>query len=358
MPLLRILRYLLAPFALIYSLVVCIRNACYEHGLFSSVSFPLPVIAVGNITVGGTGKTPLIEYLLRLLSGGSNMAVVSRGYRRKSRGLVMATPSSTAAELGDEPWQMMRRFPGVRFVADADRCEAIERLMESDIKPKVDAVLLDDAMQYRRVRPGMLIMLTDYSHPIYSDYPFPMGLMREPSAARRRADIIIVTKCPPALTRPSAQSIIRRLSPRPGQRVFFSTIAYGRPYNIFTHEETEMAALLAGHGDVIALAGIARPRPFFERVKSFAPAARNIALPDHHSFTASELEELRKFALSSKSPLIITTEKDASRLYSRLEKGDSRIRDTIYALPIRAEFLFEEQETFNKIILDYVRRNK
>ena len=140
--------------------------------------------------------------------------------------------------------------------------------------------------------------------------------------------------------------------------MFFSTIAYGRPYNIFTHEETEMAALLAGHGDVIALAGIARPRPFFERVKSFAPAARNIALPDHHSFTASELEELRKFALSSKSPLIITTEKDASSPYSRLEKGDSRIRDTIYALPIRAEFLFEEQETFNKIILDYVRRNK
>lgn len=348
------LRKYLRPLSWLYGAAVGLRNLLYDRGVLKSREFPLPVISVGNLTVGGTGKTPHVEYLLHLLRGTVSVAVVSRGYRRKTRGLVMATPASTAAQIGDEPLQMLRHFPGLRLAADADRCEAVARLMQADILPPVGAVVLDDAYQHRRIRPGMNILLTDFPRPIFADRLLPAGNLREGFAQRRRADAVIVSKCPGTLTRRGAARFAERLNLFPRQRLFFTQMKYGEPYGLLSNQPAPLPRIAETYGFVMAVAGVARPLPFFDEIRKFAPGAECVAFGDHHDFTAADIRAMEDFIAIKPGGAVVTTEKDAARLLGHAGEMSVALRENTYVLPIRVEFLFDGQNEFNDLILEYV----
>lgn len=348
------LRKYLRPMSWLYGAAVGVRNLLYDRGVMKSREFPLPIISVGNLTVGGTGKTPHVEYLLHLLRGAVRVAVVSRGYRRKTRGLVMATPQSTAEQIGDEPLQMLRHFPDICLIADADRCEAVGRLMQPDILPPVGAVVLDDAYQHRRIRPGMNILLTDFSRPIFADHLLPAGNLREGFAQRRRADVVIVSKCPDTLTRRGAFRFATKLNLFPRQKVFFTCMKYGAPYALLSEQPTTLSRIAETYGLVMAVAGVARPLPFFDEIRRFAPGAECVAFGDHHDFTAADLRTMEDFIAIKPGGAVITTEKDAARLLGMAEEMSVALRENIYVLPIQVEFLLDGQNEFNDLILEYV----
>lgn len=353
----RIISILLTPASWLYGAATALRNACYDCGLLRSRSFALPVISVGNITVGGTGKSPHVEYLLSLLGGGKDVAVVSRGYRRRTSGLVLANADSSAADIGDEPFQMMSRFPRIRIAVCASRATAIERLMQPDINPPVRAVVLDDAFQHRSVKPGLSILLTDYSRPIFSDRPFPAGMMREPFSGRLRADIVIVSKCPEGLSAAERERFAARLRLAPRQRLFFTAMRYGNPYAVFAQADgATTLAEIAARGRVVALAGIAQPQPFFDEVRSAAPEAETLRFADHHNFTPADIKRLEE--LAAEGAAVVTTEKDAARLHGMAGEMSARLKEKIYALPISVAFPYGGQQRLNEIILEYARQNK
>lgn len=354
----RIISILLTPASWLYGAAAALRNACYDCGLLRSHSFAIPVISVGNITVGGTGKTPHVEYLLSLLGGGDDVAVVSRGYRRRTSGLVVADAASSAADIGDEPFQMKSRFPNVRVAVCASRVVAIERLMQPDVEPKVRTVVLDDAYQHRSVASGLSILLTDYSRPIFSDRPFPAGMMREPFSGRLRADIVVVSKCPEGLTAAEREHFASRLRLAPRQRLFFTAMRYGSPYAVFATADgdTTLADIAARGGRVVALAGIARPQPFFDEVRSAEPGAETLRFADHHNFVTADIARLESLAAEGAS--IVTTEKDAARLRGMAGDMSERLKEKIYALPISVAFPYGGQQELNEIILGYARQNK
>lgn len=351
------MRRLLIPVSWIYGAATGVRNFLFDHGIIKSRKFGIPIICVGNLTVGGTGKTPHVEYLLRLLGNKPDIAVISRGYRRKTKGMVVATAASTAAEIGDEPFQIKTHFPGIRLVADANRTEAIEHLMQENISPAVKAFVLDDAFQHRHVSAGMNIMLTDYSRPIYSDRLLPAGMLRESFSQRRRADIVIVSKCPAGLSCEKRDGIAEKLALQPRQKLFFTTMAYGTPYNVFTQKAAPLKVIAGNCRRILALAGIARPQPFFKEIAKYGSNIYNMPFADHHDFSRGELAGFRKF-VSASDAAIITTEKDAARLLSADIHWSEEQKARIFALPINVEFLFGEENSFNKIISDYVGQNK
>lgn len=357
-------RSLLIPVSWIYGAATGVRNFLFDHGIIKSHKFAIPIICVGNLTVGGTGKTPHVEYLLRLLGNKPDIAVVSRGYRRNTKGMVVATAASTAAEIGDEPFQIKTHFPGIRLVADANRTEAIEYLMQDNINPAIKAVVLDDAFQHRHVSAGMNIMLTDYSRPVYSDRLLPAGMLRESFSQRRRAGIVIVSKCPTNLSHEERDGITEKLALQPHQKLFFTAMAYGTPYNVFTQKATPLKVIAGNCRRILALAGIARPQPFFREIAKYGiletKYGSNIykmPFADHHDFSRGELAGFRKF-VSACDAAIITTEKDAARLLSADVHWSEEQKERIYALPINVVFLFGEENNFNKIISDYVGQNK
>ncbi len=358
------MRRLLVPVSWIYGAATGVRNFLFDHGIIKSRKFGIPIICVGNLTVGGTGKTPHVEYLLRLLGNKPDIAVISRGYRRKTKGMVVATAASTAVEIGDEPFQIKTHFPGIRLVADANRTEAIGHLMQDNISPAVKAVVLDDAFQHRHVSAGMNIMLTDYSRPIYSDRQLPAGMLRESFSQRRRADIVIVSKCPAGLSCEKRDGIAEKLALQPRQKLFFTTMAYGTPYNVFTQKAAPLKVIAGNCRRILALAGIARPQPFFKEIAKYGihetkygSNIYNMPFADHHDFSRGELAGFRKF-VSASDAAIITTEKDAARLLSADIHWSEEQKARIFALPINVEFLFGEENSFNKIISDYVGQNK
>lgn len=352
-----IVRHLLLPVSWIYGAVTGVRNFMYDLGLLRSHRFPIPVVCVGNLTVGGTGKTPHVEYLLRLLAPRLSVAVVSRGYRRKTKGLVLAGAGSTAADIGDEPYQMHCRFPQVRLAVDGNRCEAISRLLEPDIEPPVDAVVLDDAFQHRAVTPGMSILLVEYGRPVFRDRFLPSGYLRDGFRQRHRAQIVIVTKCPPTLSLREKEDFARNMRLRRGTEIFFSKISYGIPYKVFGGGEKGLDQIAAECAGAVAVAGIARPEPFFSEIRSHIPALRTLSFADHHAFSANDIrtvENLAAHGQNGKPYAVITTEKDAARLRGMEKDLSAALRQNLYALPVEAEFLFGEQEKFNDIIIRYV----
>ena len=358
------MRILLIPASWIYGAATGVRNFLFDHGIIRSRKFRIPIICVGNLTVGGTGKTPHVEYLLGILGNKPSTAVVSRGYRRKTKGMVVATAASTAAEIGDEPFQIKTHFPGIRLVADANRTEAIEHLMQENINPAVKAVVLDDAFQHRHVIAGMNIMLTDYSRPVYGDRLMPAGMLRDSFSQRRRADIVIVSKCPADLSCEERDGIAEKLALQPRQKLFFTTMAYGTPYNVFTQKTVPLRTIAGNCRRILALAGIARPQPFFKEIAKYGihetkygSNIYNMPFADHHNFSREELAGFRKF-VSASDAAMITTEKDAARLLSADIRWSEEQKARIFALPITVEFLFGEENNFNKIISDYVGQNK
>ncbi|WP_442787348.1 tetraacyldisaccharide 4'-kinase [Flavobacterium suncheonense] len=330
-------RKLLFPLAVLYGFVTSVRNFLYDKGILKSYSFDLPVIAVGNLSVGGTGKTPQIEYLIRLLSDRYKVATLSRGYKRKSKGFVLADAGADAAVLGDEPFQFHQKFPNIQVAVDANRVNGITQLLSQNEKP--DVILLDDAFQHRKVKAGFYIMLTAYGDLYCDDLILPAGNLRESRTGVKRADVIIVTKCPPQLTLIQQNEIRSRLQLKQHQQLFFTFIAYEESVS---SEEKSMPVKEIATVDKILLAGIAKPDSFFAYLQAAQDAT--MTFPDHHDFTQLDIEKIKEKA---KNKIIITTEKDYVRLKGKLRK------EQLFCLPIKTSFL-SHQEDFDKSILDYV----
>lgn len=351
---LRPLRYLLLPFAWLYGLVVMGRNLLFDAGVLRSRRFPLPVIAVGNLAVGGTGKTPHTEYLLRLLSD-FRVAMLSRGYGRRTVGFALATDSGRASDIGDEPAQMHRKFPEVVVAVDENRREGIEILMREQNHP-IEVIVLDDAFQHRYVRAGMNLLLTDFYRRFTHDFLMPVGRLREPASGKKRADIIIVTKCPENLSADEAARIRKEMVLQAGQKMFFTTFGYGEAYPLFPQSASVAEQCLAGK-PVLLVTGIAKPAPLRRYLEQTAASVTELAFPDHHNFTTIDLRRMSD-ALASlpQDAVVVTTEKDAERLVE-MSGLDNRLRRCLLVQPITVRFLFGQQEEFNQNILDYVAKD-
>jgi tetraacyldisaccharide 4'-kinase len=331
------LRKILFPFAILYGFITSIRNCLYDNGIFKSYSFDIPIIAVGNLSVGGTGKTPQIEYLIRLLQDNHQLATLSRGYKRKSEGFLLASDKETALTLGDEPYQMYQKFPKIQVAVDANRKNGIETLLAQKNKP--DIILLDDAFQHRKVKAGFYILLTAYDDLYVNDFILPTGNLRESRKGAKRAQIVVVTKCPNAISEKEKVQIQSKLGLQSNQKLYFSTIAYDDfVYNTINTIPLSEIKLK----DKLLLAGIAKPDLFFDYLKQ--PNDEVLTFPDHHHFTENDLKNIGNKA---KNQLIITTEKDYVRL------SNNTLQSNIYYLPIKSKFLFDKDD-FNKTITNYV----
>ncbi|MEZ4811789.1 MAG: tetraacyldisaccharide 4'-kinase [Allomuricauda sp.] len=301
----RFLRKIAFPFSPVYALVVHIRNFLYDVGFFKSVSFTTPTLCVGNLSVGGTGKTPMVEYLIRLLEG-HKIAVLSRGYKRKSTGFLLAGPESTVNDLGDEPYQLFRKFPKISLAVDADRRNGIARL-EALVKP--DIILLDDAFQHRRVKPSFSILLTAYGNLFVDDWYLPSGTLRDSKKEADRANMVIVTKCPESISDAERTSITRKLRLKSHQSILFSKLRYSD--SIQGEGGTIMELSQLKGKEVALVTGIASPRPLLDYLKSKEIESKHFEFGDHHNFTEKEIQSFSHFQI------ILTTEKDYVRLAGR-----------------------------------------
>lgn len=342
------------PLGILYGMGVGIRNKLFDWGILRSRSFPLPLISVGNLAVGGTGKTPHTEYLIRLLKNDFKLSTLSRGYGRKTKGFILACASSTSDEIGDEPCQMSRKFPDITVAVDENRCRGVGRLMEKN----VEVVLLDDAFQHRYIKPGMSVLLTDYNRPFYRDRMLPAGRLREPGYGKRRADIIIVTKCPESLDSTEQEEIRRCLNPLPYQEVYFTTMRYGALHPVFADAPERGLDTIGKDEEILLLTGIASPETLLRTLKAYSDKVYLFSFPDHHRFKEKDMESLaaRFRTLTEGKRLIVTTEKDAARMVSR-PFPDTGIKPHVYTLPIEVCFLNDGESAFNHKIIEYVRKN-
>ncbi|MBU3680731.1 MAG: tetraacyldisaccharide 4'-kinase [Flavobacterium sp.] len=320
----KFLRKLLFPFALVYAAVLHIRNFLYDKAIFTSSAPSIPVIAVGNLSVGGTGKTPMIEYLIRLLQSQYTVAVLSRGYKRKSTGFILANETTSVQELGDEPFQYHQKFPEITVAVDANRSNGINQIQNQ--KPNTQVILLDDAFQHRKVKASLYLLLTAYNDFFYDDFVLPMGNLREARSGKKRAHSIVVTKCPPALSAVEQANIKAKLGVT--QPVFFTSIGYDQ--QVYSSNTRLLVADIKTQQKVL-LAGIAKPKPFFQALQSGQD--QELIYPDHHNFSAAELAKIERITTQK---LVITTEKDYVRLQPQLPEN------SLYYLPIQTQFIAEE----------------
>lgn len=332
-----LLRKILFPFAILYGFITSIRNYLFDIGILKSYFFDIPIIAVGNLSVGGTGKTPQIEYLIRLLSSKYKVATLSRGYKRKTEGFVLANVTSNAEILGDEPFQFYNKFKNIQVAVDANRKNGIEQLLLQNDKPEV--ILLDDAFQHRKVKAGFYILLTSYGDLYSDDFILPTGNLRESRSGAKRADVVIVTKCPESLSLDEKNKIKTKLKLSSKQQLYFSFVDYDE---FIYSEDKKMKVIDIGNVDKLLLAGIAKPEPFFAHLQNINDECLTFA--DHHHFTENDILDIKN---KSQGKIIITTEKDFVRL-----KG-SIPNEQLFYLPIRSSFL-SASENFDKTILNYV----
>ena len=349
----------LRPLSWLYGLGVGFRNFLFETGILKSQTYATPVISVGNITVGGTGKTPHVEYLIRLLKDKTNLAVLSRGYKRKSSGFVLADNNTTIYDIGDEPFQMKQKFPDITVAVDKKRTRGISRLIKGEAGKDIDVILLDDAFQHRYVRAGISILLVDYHRLIIYDELLPSGRLREPVGSKDRADIVIVTKCPPDIKPMDYRVITKAMALYPYQQLYFSTHEYGnleRLENLDSLDHLERLEDLADK-HVLLLTGIASPEQMKLDLEKYAKDIHPLAFADHYQFKGKDIQKINDTFSSLPSPkCIITTEKDAVRLRT-VEGLSDEVQQHLYVLPIRIKLLLDQEESFNKHIIDYVRKN-
>jgi len=351
------LSIVLSPFSLIYGAVIGTRNLMFEWGLLPVTEFHLPVISVGNITVGGTGKTPHVEYLVELLKDEFSLATLSRGYKRKTRRFIIADATSSASQVGDEPRQMKQKYPELTVAVDRNRVKGIRTLLK--LKKPVGVVLLDDAFQHRYVQPGKSILLVDYNRPVTEDCLLPAGRLREPAAARKRADIILITKSPKRLKPIDMRNMATRLGLGFHQHLYFTSIEYGRIRPVFKISEVRDEDYFKKKKvPVLLLSGIANPRPLRTFARRISTQLHEVRFPDHHRYSARDIDKIsaRFEATNDPDTMILTTEKDAMRL-QEAELPES-LKNKIYYVPIRVVFLNDDQDEFNQIILNYVRSNQ
>ena len=345
-------RILLFPLAIIYWLIILIRNKLYDKKIFESASFGLPLICVGNLSVGGTGKSPMVELLVRNLKDKFRVATLSRGYKRKTKGYTLANDKSDALEIGDEPMQFHLKFPDVPVAVGEERLDAIPQLLHD--RPHVQSIILDDAFQHRAVKAGLNILLTDYNNLFTRDFFLPTGDLRDLKSSYKRAEIIIVTKCKPDLTEQEKEEISIEINPLPHQHLFFTANKYGRPYHILRKEETTE---IAADKEVLLITGIANPQPLKDLLHDYTKTYYMLHFPDHHIFTIDDWKDIKKRfdRMEAKNKFILTTEKDAVRLV-KFEKEIAEI--PLYVISLEHWFLFDQENKFVEIVTEYIRHYK
>ncbi|MBC7886936.1 MAG: tetraacyldisaccharide 4'-kinase [Ferruginibacter sp.] len=340
-------RYLLLPFSLIYGIIVFVRNWLFDRNYLKSAEFNFPIICVGNLAVGGTGKTPMVEYLIRMLRNDYVLATLSRGYKRKTRGFGIANENTTALEIGDEPMQFHLKFPGVTVAVGEERLVAIPQLLHE--KPATEIIILDDAFQHRTIRAGLNILLTDQKNLYTRDLLVPAGDLRDSRQSAKRAEIIVVTKCRPNLTGADKEMIVKELDLNPGQTVFFSEILYSDPYHLFSKKTILLTAAM----EILLVCGIADPSALKEFLTQNVQSYIMLRFPDHHVFSIDDMEEIKKQfeKMASLNKIILTTEKDGVRL----QKFENELKDfPIYVMPIEHSFLFNDTDRFYKQLRNFI----
>jgi tetraacyldisaccharide 4'-kinase len=352
-------KVILIPFSWLYGLVIWIRNSLYDNGFFKSSAFPIPLISVGNITVGGTGKTPHVEYLAELLNSKFKLATLSRGYKRRTRDFRIATANSNVSEIGDEPLQIKKRFPGIDVAVDRKRANGIRELM--NLAPWLEVILMDDAYQHRSVKAGFSILLIDYARPIDQDHLLPAGMLREPASNLNRANIILVTRSPERIKPIEFREYVKRLNLSMGQHLYFTTMRYGDLAPVYPDATTKDAAWFKKHaGGVLIVAGIANPRPLRQYARSINTKISELFFPDHHEYSRKDMEKIsnkyQELLNLHQEVLVLTTEKDAMRL--RDHNPEPRLRAAMHAVRIHVHFLNDDKEEFDRQILTYVSSNK
>lgn len=344
---LRLLRVLLFPVAVLYGMVVKLRNYLYDKEIIKSTEFNFPVIVVGNLSVGGTGKSPMVEYLLQLLTSRFKVASLSRGYKRKTRGYILAGENTTAIDLGDEPMQFHLKFPQVAVAVGEERAIAIPQILFD--RPDTEVIIMDDAFQHRAVKAGFNILLTDFNNLFYKDYFLPTGNLRDARSRYKQADLIVVTKCSETITQEDKTKITERINPQPAQKVFFTGIKYGTPYHIITKEKIKVD----NETDVLLACGIANPQTLKHYLLSRSATVDTIYYRDHYIFSIDDLKHIiaRFNKIASQHKIIIVTEKDAVRLV----KFDAMLKDVpLYVLPIETSFLFNEAAQFDNEVEKFI----
>lgn len=347
------IRLLLLPIAWIYWIGVRIRNLLFDSGILKGYGPDIPTICVGNLAIGGTGKTPMTAYLSSLLHANYSIAVLSRGYKRKTKGFKIVNAESTVHEVGDEPLLIKLRQPDAIVAVDEDRMNGMVELFYA--YPELDAIILDDAFQHRWVKPGLNLLLTEYSNLYIHDFPLPAGRLRDSLSERKRANIIIVTKCPEDLTTDRCREISAELKPNPNQTIYFTSLEYGMPQPVFSESAGKLQ--LTDTQPVFALAGIANPKPFVEYLRSQTALLATKTFADHHYYSEKEIKDIfKELDRSTEQAVLVTTEKDAVRLQNL--NLPEEIKKRIYYIPVSVKFLFNDSDNFNNQILSYVRENK
>jgi tetraacyldisaccharide 4'-kinase len=345
----KFLRLLLFPFSILYGIGVLFRNKAYDYGIFKSVKFKLPVISVGNLAVGGSGKSPMTEYLIRLLKWDFTLAAISRGYGRRTQGLFFVEDEYSFEDTGDEPLQIKRKFEGITVAVCEDRAEAIQYVAWEN-----DVIILDDAFQHRAVTPSLSILLFEYSSFLTIQLLLPAGNLREPMSEKKRANVIVITKCPLDIDQSRKQVIAKKLHLRSDQHLFFSFLEYGTLKSLYDDRLSRPMISLSSTKNIILLSGIGNPVPLLKELSRYNPAVIHHEYPDHHNFTDKNIAKLvRAFnKLESGDNVVITTEKDSLRLLS-VEFKEQLSGIPVFYLPIETYFNEPEKTSFNNLIIEY-----
>ena len=348
------MRVFLFPFACLYGIIIQMRNKFFDWHILPSENFDIPIISVGNLSYGGTGKTPHIEYLIRLLQKEFNLATLSRGYGRKTKGFVIANEYSSYHEIGDEPLQYQQKFDNIKVAVDESRKRGIKLL--SNLSPNLNTILLDDAYQHRYVKPGMSILLTDFHKLYVNDFIIPTGTLREFRKGAKRADIIIVTKTNTVFSPITRRRITNLIKPRKHQTLYFSHIKYGNKVTLTDFTETPEEKK---YNTIVLFTGIANSYPLQEHLRNFCSELIILDFPDHHKYNTNDLEKIKTtyFDVFSKNKIIFTTEKDAMRLI-KTNLFEKIKHLPIYYIPIEIKFHLGGEKGFDKQIVDYVKKNK
>jgi tetraacyldisaccharide 4'-kinase len=344
---LKSLRYILLPFSIIYSAVISLRNKLFDKNILRSATFDIPIICVGNLAAGGTGKTPMVEYLIGMMNEKYKVSILSRGYKRKTKGFLVANEESTAAEIGDEPMQIHKKFPHISVAVAEERVMGIPQLLLE--KPATQVIILDDAFQHREVKAGLNILLTDCNHLYSKDFLLPAGNLRDVKSSSKRADIIVVTKCKSDLDEAEKKSIINELKPSSKQKIFFTKIEYGKPYHLFSDE----IFCSEKDSEVLFVCGIANPTTIKKTLKDKFLSFQMLEYKDHYNYNLDDVKKIiDAFSkIRSSKKIILTTEKDAVR-FLKFEKDLSAL--PIYVLPMSHAFLFDDKSKFEKVIFDFI----
>ncbi len=349
---------LLYPISKLYGLGMAIRNKLFEYGIYKQQEFDIPIVVVGNLAMGGTGKTPHVEFIVESMLGRFNIGVLSRGYRRATKGFVLATPQSRPEDIGDESYQIYRKFgPEVTVAVCENRVEGIKRMRE--INPDLNMIILDDAFQHRYVKPTASILLTEYNRPVFRDSLLPYGRLRETPRALNRADIVVVTKCPPEVRQVDYSIFERNLNLFPYQKLYFSRFNYGHLVPLFPQEAPDIPTLeqLAESGSVLVITGVANPKPFTRYLRRNKVKVKLKRFPDHHNFSSSDMEEIAEIFENLQCKYIITTEKDAVRLLNS-PYFPHHLKKSIFYIPIKVDFISRGDAEFTAGIEKTIRDSR